>query len=69
MELCHVPLLLGSNSDEGLIKVTSTGYFPNSTNETVTLLKSEFPLLKDSAWMSYLSFILKGRSATIFITG
>ncbi|KAJ5923158.1 hypothetical protein N7454_008403 [Penicillium verhagenii] len=44
----HVPLLLGSNSDEGLIKVTASGYFPNLTDETRTLLESNFPLLQHS---------------------
>ena len=44
----HVPLLLGSNSDEGLISVTASGYFPNGTNETTTLLETNFPLLQRS---------------------
>ena len=44
----RVPLLLGSNSDEGLIKVTASGYFPNRTNETTVLLETSFPLLQHS---------------------
>ncbi|KAJ5663298.1 hypothetical protein N7507_004029 [Penicillium longicatenatum] len=44
----RVPLLLDSNSDEGLIGVTASGYFPNSSNETKILLEKNFPLLQDS---------------------
>jgi carboxylesterase type B len=44
----RVPLLLGSNSDEGLIKVAASGYFPNRTNETTVLLETSFPLLQRS---------------------
>ncbi|KAJ5684508.1 uncharacterized protein N7477_000853 [Penicillium maclennaniae] len=51
----RVPLLLGSNSDEGLIKLTASEYFPNSTNETTTLLKSNFPLLQSSVIEQLLS--------------
>ncbi|KAJ5240754.1 uncharacterized protein N7469_002345 [Penicillium citrinum] len=44
----HVPLLLGSNSDEGLIKVTASGYFPNKTSEITSLLETNFPRLQHS---------------------
>ncbi|KAJ5128040.1 hypothetical protein N7448_008819 [Penicillium atrosanguineum] len=52
----RVPLLLGSNSDEGLIKLTASEYFPNWTNETTTLLKTNFPLLQHSVIEQLLDF-------------
>ncbi len=41
----RVPIILGSNSDEGLFVVNGLNYFPNSTEELVGIISEALPLL------------------------
>ena len=46
--VAHIPILLGSNSDEGFIQIATAEYFPNNTNQTLYLLNKQFPLLNNT---------------------
>ena len=45
--IARVPILLGSNSDEGLFYVNAANFFPNTTAELVFLMKVVFPAFSD----------------------
>lgn len=53
--VAHVPILLGSNSDEGLFIVNTLNVFPNTTAELTFLLQSAFPTLTTDAINSLLA--------------
>ena len=58
----RVPIILGSNSDEGLFMVNAANYFPNTTDELAGLIAEYFGLLSHDTIQKLLDTTPEGAS-------